>query len=322
MEFDNQSFIQTILLTHNHTFMKRIGASLIFGFLTLSSLAQQGKDNNNTLLWKISGKGLEKPSYLFGTIHMLCKEDAYLSKNLLNAIKNADRVYLELDMDNLIELLGAMSKMKMKDDTTLADLLTPDEYTLVKKYFESKSSLLPFSVLETYKPLLAASLLMESGMSCDENVAMEQLIMEEAKEQGKRIEGLETMAYQMSVFDSIPYKVQAQELLKSVSTGNTESDGEKEFREMMKAYKDQDLEKLGNMISKSSDGMMQYDDILLTNRNRNWVTKLNEILPGKSLVVAVGAGHLPGENGLINLLRKAGYKITPVENKAINGREI
>ena len=302
--------------------MKHISTGILLSFLTLSSLAQQGKENNNTLLWKISGNGLEKPSYLFGTIHMLCKEDAYLSQNLLSAIKNADRVYLELDMDNLLEIMGAVSKMKMNDDTTLADLLTQEEYQAVKTYFDNKSSLLPFSVIETYKPLLAAALLMESGMTCDENVAMEQLIMEEAKKRGKRIEGLETMAYQMSVFDSIPYKVQAKELLKSISTGEKETDGEKEFREMMKAYKEQNLEKLGEMISKSSEGMMQYDDILLTNRNHNWVTKLNEILPGKSLVIAVGAGHLPGKNGLITLLRQAGYKVTPVTNKVSDPREI
>ncbi len=301
--------------------MKRFSAGLLVSLLALTSFAQSNKENN-TLLWKISGNGLEKPSYLFGTIHILCKEDAYLSQNLRTAIEKADRVYLELDMDNLFELLGAMSKMKMNDDTTLADLLSPEEYKIVKEYFETKSSLLPFSVLETYKPLLASSLLMESSMACEDNVAMEQLIMEEAKAKGKRIEGLETMAYQMSVFDSIPYKLQAQELLKSITAGDQESAGDREFREMMKAYKEQDLEKLGKMISKSSDGMMQYDDILLGNRNRNWVIKLKTLLADKSLVIAVGAGHLPGNNGVISLLRKEGYKVTPVENKAKSGREI
>lgn len=294
--------------------MKRFSAGLIVSLVAISSFAQKEQDNN-TLLWKISGNGMEKPSYLFGTVHMICKSDAFLSNNLVNAIEKADRVYLELDMDNLIEMLGAMKNMKMINDTTLADLLTPEEYQLAKKYFEENVTMLPFSVLETYKPMVASSLLMESTMLCDDQVAMEQLVMEEAKKKNKRIDGLETMAYQLSIFDSIPYKLQAKELLKGISTGKKEADGEKEFRELMEAYKAQDLTKLGNMISKSDDGLLQYEDLLLGNRNRNWVAKLKTLLQEKSLVVAVGAGHLPGEKGLINLLRKEGYKVTPVDNK-------
>lgn len=300
--------------------MKKLSAGLLMSLVAITTLAQQKE--NNTLLWKIAGNGINKPSYLFGTIHMICKEDAFLSNNLVSAIEKADRVYLELDMDNLFEMIGTMAKMKMTNDTTLADLLTPDEYKKVKDHFESNSTLLPFSMLETYKPLMTSALLMESGIGCDEQVAMEQLIMEEAKKNGKRIEGLETMAYQMSVFDSIPYKIQAQELLKSISIGNKDTDSDKEFTEMMKAYKEQDLEKLGAVISKSDGGMMQYQDILLNNRNRNWVEKLKTLLLEKSLVIAVGAGHLPGENGVINLLKKAGFTLTPVQNKSSKPREI
>jgi uncharacterized protein len=302
--------------------MKRISAGLLLSLLTLTSFAQKNK-LENTLLWKISGNGLEKPSYLFGTIHMLCKEDAFLSTKLVEAIEKSDRVYLELDMDNLFEMLGVMTKMKMKNDTTLADLLTPEEYKMAKDYFKAKGSMLPFSVIETYKPLLASSLVMESSMACDESVAMEQLIMAEAKKKGKTLEGLETMAYQMSIFDSIPYKIQAQELIKSIAPENKGDNGEMEFKAMMKAYKEQNLEKLGEMISKSEEGMMQYDDILLNNRNRNWVEKLKKIMPAKALVIAVGAGHLPGDKGVIKLLRKEGFTVTPVENKASNpSREI
>src|SRR5215210_657601 len=89
---------------------------------------------NNTLLWRISGKGLEKPSYLFGTMHMICADDISLSDSLKKAIQGADNVYLELDMDNLFEMLGAMQHMNMRGDTTLASLLTAEEYKKVKAY--------------------------------------------------------------------------------------------------------------------------------------------------------------------------------------------
>src|SRR4030095_16664994 len=159
--------------------------------------AQSGKPRplEKSLLWEISGNGLTKPSYLYGTIHMICKDDASLGDSLVAAIQRSDRVYFEVDMDNLMEMITAFKDFKMKNDTTLADLLSKEDYEKVKEYMESKSALLPFSQLETYKPMLASSLLMESGIGCEESVAMEQLILEVAKKNRKRIEGLETMSY-------------------------------------------------------------------------------------------------------------------------------
>src|SRR5688572_14293258 len=183
--------------------MKRISAVFLLSLVSLSAFTQKINENN-TLLWKISGNGLDKPSYLFGTIHMLCANDAILSNNLKKAIRNSDEIYFEVDMDNLFEMVGAMSKMKMLGDTTLKDLLTEAEYQRVKEYFESKGSMLPFSMLETFKPILAASTLQEGSMPCDETAMMEQVIMQEAKASDKKIKGLETMSFQAGVLDSIP----------------------------------------------------------------------------------------------------------------------
>lgn len=304
--------------------MLRFTASILLSLMALASCGQKAKNGekdkaktapSKTLLWEVSGNGLEKPSYLFGTMHMLCKEDAFLGDNLVKAIKESDKVYFELDMDNLMDMLGAMNKMKMNGDTTLKDLLTPEDYKKVKDYFQENKTLLPFSMLETYKPFVAASMLMEGAIRCDEQVAMEQLIMSKANEFKKGIEGLETTAYQMSLFDSIPYKVQAEDLLKTITGEGTDKDAEKVLTEMMKAYREQDLDKLAKMINETEGGVIEYEDLLLNNRNRNWVEKLKKIMLEKRVVVAVGAGHLPGEKGVINLLRKAGYTVTPIENK-------
>ncbi len=271
-----------------------------------------------SLLWQISGNGLEKPSYLFGTIHMLCEDDASLSDSLKAAIEHSERIYLELDMDNLFEMLGALRHMKMRNDTSLADLLSADDYIKVKTFMENKNIMMPFSELETYKPLLASSILLESSMPCNSPVAMEQLIMQEAKNNKKRIDGLETMAYQMSIFDSIPYKLQAEQLLKYITTDGSASNEEKEFEEMMQAYKEQDLEKLAQQISKNENDMSPYEEILLYNRNRNWVQKLKTIMQERPVTIAVGAGHLPGEKGVINLLRKEGFTVKAVKSDFTN----
>ena len=299
--------------------MKRFSAGLVVSLLSVAAFSQ---NDNNTLLWKISGNGLEKPSYLFGTIHMLCADDAVLSDNMKKAISNCDEVYFEVDLDNLFEMFGAMNQMKMKGDTTLQDLLTEADYKKVKNYFESKGSMLPFSMLETYKPMLAASTLEQGSLPCDNTAMMEQVIMQEAKHYKKKIKGMETMAYQAGVLDSIPYKLQAEQLVSYIDSANKGAEEDKQTKEMFKAYKNQDLHKLEELMVETDAGMASFTDILLYHRNRNWVDKLKTLLPGKTLLIAVGAGHLPGEKGVINLLRKEGYTVTPVENKINKSREI
>jgi uncharacterized protein YbaP (TraB family) len=251
---------------------------------------------------------------------MICKDDASLGDSLVAAIERSDRVYFEVDMDNLLEMIMAFKDFKMRNDTTLGDLLSKDDYQKVKEYMEGKSSLLPFSKLETFKPMLVSSLLMESDAGCKEAVAMEQLILEIAKDNQKRVEGLETMSYQASIFDSIPYKLQAEQLLKYVKEGDSKK-ADKQFEEMIEAYKSQDIEKLGDFINED-DGLGGYGDLLLYNRNRNWVQKLKKIMPEKSVVIAVGAGHLAGEKGVIKLLRKEGYTVKPVKYRMKMARVI
>ena len=298
----------TIVLRHVICFLLSLA-----GFTDANSQPGKPKPLEKSLLWEISGNGLAKPSYLYGTIHMICKDDAALGDSLVAAIERSDRVYFEIDMDNLMEMLTALKDFKMKNDTTLADLLSKDDYEKVKEYMESKSTLLPFSKLETYKPMLASSLLMESGIGCEESVAMEQLILEVAKKNKKRVEGLETMAYQASIFDSIPYKLQAEQLLKYVKDEGNQPGADKQFEEMIEAYKAQDIEKLGQFVSTDDGGLGAYEDILIYHRNSNWVQKLRTIMPGKSLTIAVGAGHLAGEKGVIKLLRKEGYTVRPIK---------
>lgn len=301
--------------------MKRLSAGILVSLITFSALAQSGNEPK-TLLWKISGNDLEKPSWLFGTIHMLCAEDALLSPALRKVIEDCDEVYFEVDMDNLFEMLGAVGKMKMKGDTTLKDLLSEEDYVKVKNYFETKSTMLPFSMLETFKPILAASTLEQKSLPCEDAAMMEQVIMQKAKEHDKKIKGLETMSYQAGVLDSIPYKLQAEQLLKYVETSGNDSSESSQLEEMFKAYKDQDLKKLEELMIETEAGLAGFTDILLFHRNRNWVKKLKELLPKKSLLIAVGAGHLPGTKGMIDLLRKEGYTVTPVENKRGIVREI
>jgi hypothetical protein len=141
---------------------------------------------------------------------------------------------------------------------------------------------------------------------------VEEELLKLAKADKKEIQGLETMAFQASVFDSIPYQQQAKELLKTIDSMATYR---KYFEDMVKVYKTQQLDQIEKFFNSNEFGMQDNQDILLDKRNKNWVMQLKTIMKKESVFIAVGAGHLVGEMGLITLLRKAGYKVRPLENK-------
>ena len=269
--------------------------------------------NNNTLLWQISGHGLKKPSFLFGTFHLLCKEDIHFSHQLKKAIKSSDEIYMEMDMDDPSTMLSAMLYINMKNGKTLESLYTPEEYKRLQDYF-SDTLQVPLMLLEKAKPYFLVALLYPRMMNCASPSGVEEELMKIAKEDKKEIKGLETMQFQASVFDSIPYEWQAKELLKNIDSFSVYKN---EFDQMLQMYKDQQLDSMKIMLEKSEFGSEKYEDILLNNRNKNWVKQLKEIMKNESVFVAVGSGHLVGDFGLINLLRKAGYKVEPLENKLL-----
>ena len=267
--------------------------------------------DDNSLLWKISGNGLSKPSFLFGTFHLLCKDDIHFSDQLKKAISDCDEIYMELDMDDPSTMLSAMMYMNMRGDTSLSDLYSSTEYDRLKNYF-SDTLKLPLALLQKTKPYFLVALLYPRMMNCSSPAGVEEELLKLAKADNKEVQGLETMQFQASVFDSIPYKWQAKELLKNIDSFSV---NKKEFETMLDFYKSQNLDSIKTMLGKSEFGSEKYDDLLLNNRNTRWVQKLDTVMKEKSVFVAVGAGHLVGQQGLINLFKKQGYTVEPLENK-------
>lgn len=280
----------------------------LMAFFTMA----QKSISENTLLWEISGNGMQKSSYLFGTMHLLCAEDTKLSDNLKNIIKESEQIYFEIDMDNFMEILGAMKYLKMNGNKKLQDFLSEAEYKKVKDYFEKNPGMIPLEMMQYFKPYFISSLISEKTMACNTQGGMEQAIMEESKQYKKEIKGLETVQFQASVFDSIPYDQQAQELVKYIDSVDKKADV---TRELVAVYKSQDLKKIQELTEKEEGGVSEFIDILLFNRNEDWVKKMLKIFPSGRVLFAVGAAHLPGEKGLINLLRDKGFILKPMENK-------
>jgi uncharacterized protein YbaP (TraB family) len=300
---------------------------LSLGLLTAYLLSAQGKEeakspsstisldtaeSSNTLLWRISGNGLLKPSYLFGTMHILCADQAVLSRNMLSVIRGCDEVFFEINLDDIAGMMKSLKYMQMNNGTKLSDLLSTSDYQKVKSYFDNHGSpLLPFSLLERFKPMLISGIIEEDGLDCKATNGMELVIMKEARAHNKKIDGLETAVFQAGLFDSIPYESQARDLVNYIDSMNIYK---KMTSELAASYSHQDLQKIDELTRTGDASVGNYLDLLLYGRNRNWAHSLDSLLPGKTLLIAVGAGHLPGEEGVISLLRKKGYTMTPMKN--------
>lgn len=292
------------VVAFGYTQAKKAGKSSLTG-------KNQGDEYANTLLWEVSGNGLQKSSYVFGTMHILCSSDAMLSAAMKEVIKNSSEIFFEIDLDNTQEILGAMKFLMMNDGKKISDLLSPADYEKVKSYFDANQFLLPFSMMNRFKPYFISSLIGEQMMDCENTKGMEQQIMQEAKQYKKEIRGLESIEFQASIFDSIPYDKQARDLV-------TYIDSIENYRgivtEMVAVYKRQDLREMEKLMLKSDPGMEGYMDLLLYGRNRRWIDLMQDAMNKGNVLFAVGAGHLPGDQGVIKLLRKKGYRVTPVKN--------
>jgi uncharacterized protein len=273
-----------------------------------SKTIQQGE---NTLLWEISGMGIAKPSYLYGTMHIVCEDDAKMSEGLKNAIAKSKQVFFEIDMDDMEEMMGMIKYARMNNGLKLSDLITPEEHIRLEEYFKSNKSIIPFGMMARFKPYFITAIIAEGIMSCEKKSSIEQMIMTEARKSDKEVSGLETLEFQASIFDSIPYEKQAKDLVMYIDSIDSYKNT---TLEMMDLYRKQDINSMESIMIKSDPGMEQYMGILLYDRNKRWSIQIPDYARGMPTLFAVGAGHLGGKTGVINLLKEMGYTVKPLKN--------
>ena len=284
--------------------MKKI-LFLVFG---LFSIFNQAQPLEKALLWKISGNGLEKPSYLFGTIHATC--DATLDAATLKALEETKQLYLEIDMDDPMLQMQMMQGMAMKDGVTISSLVSEEEFIVIDEFLQ-KNIGMSAKMINTFKPFMLSSMLLPKLLDCEfQSVEME--LMKVTKAQSEEVYGLETIGDQLQVFDKIPYKDQVEELLKTAKSDLSKE--KEEMNKVMEVYKTKDIEKM-LVVMDESDNKVSADnkDVLLVNRNRNWIPVIEKVIKSTPTFFGVGAAHLAGDDGVIKLLRKQGYKVEAVK---------
>ena len=140
--------------------------NLIVITLLLSLASLHAQDLEKSLLWKISGKGIEKPSYIFGTIHATC--DASLSPKVMNALKNTDQLYLEMDMDNPNMQSEMMSDMMMKDSISMSKLAGKEDLEIIDTFLKEQFGY-SLQLFNTIKPFFVSAMFYPKILDCTYN---------------------------------------------------------------------------------------------------------------------------------------------------------
>lgn len=276
--------------------------------LFLVSCIVSAQQLDNSLLWKISGNGLEKPSYLYGTMHAVCETN--IDDKVMNAFNETNQLYLEIDMDDPNLQATMMSGVMMKDGVTMTSLITEEEAEKLDAFLQ-KNVGYPIKMFNTVKPFIITSMYLPKLLDCPMK-AVETELIAISKEQNEEVFGLETIQEQIAVFDKIPYKIQIEELLKSAAS-DLKKDKE-EMNKMLTIYKSENIEAMLNFTKESDNKMMtDYENDLLINRNKKWIPVIEKVAKENPTFFGVGAAHLAGENGVIKLLRKKGFKVEAVK---------
>ena len=272
--------------------------------------------SNAQLLWKISGNGLEKPSYLFGTLHVapihICDSIAGFNE----AFNSCKQLYGELELDDIQAVSKEIAKYTLLPQDSLLDkLYTPEEYKLIDEVVK-KNMGVSADQLKMLKPVtistqLSVIISMQAFNDFNPTLPLDAFLQKKAKEQGMSVKGFETSLFQAQILFGEPLPQQASALLKTIK----HFDKMKPFIiEMCDVYMKQNLDSIFKLMQDPELSFTPEEmNRLVNNRNHNWSQQLKDILPQQPTFIVVGGGHLPGSNGLIELLRKQGFTVTPVE---------
>jgi uncharacterized protein len=265
---------------------------------------------DNTLLYEVSGNGLSQPSYLYGTFHLVCPNDLILTDATKKAVSDAQQLYLEIDMDDPAMQSSMMKGMMMPAGKTIKDYISADDYTLLDNYLKSGMGM-GLAQIGGMKPIAIYSVMTMSALGC-QPASYDLTLMQMANKDKKEVLGLERLDDQMAVFDKIPMEKQVSMLVDMARKPNEVKD---ELNKLLAAYKNQNLPEMMKQIkeSKYDGGLEDFEADLLEKRNQNWIPVIEKAAKDKPTMFAFGAGHLGGDKGVINLLRKKGYVVKGVK---------
>jgi uncharacterized protein YbaP (TraB family) len=285
--------------------------NLIFIALLLLSGTKIYSQSNNSLLWEINGKDLKSPSYLFGTYHLITSTFIDSFPVIQNRFSVTGNVIGEMVLTT--SMTQKLMEAAIMKDSTLDQLMSKEDYKIVGDYLMETSGY-SISLFNKMKPVLVGTLFYKAEITPgDTGKPMDLYFQEMAKRDGKLVSGLESMDEQLGIlFNNTSLKRQAEVLVK---TAKEKDKSAAVMSKMNNCYRAGNLDCLAESIQMEEEYTKEEMDKLLYSRNRAWIKLLPLMMKEQSCFIAVGAGHLPGKEGLIELLRGAGYSVKPVSLK-------
>lgn len=294
--------------------MKKLATLLLIACLAIGAQAQ--------LLWKVSGNGLSQPSYIMGTHHLAPLSIKDSIAGLQAAFESATRIVGEINMAEVQTpaIMQTMQKMMVTEtDTTLRSLFTPEAYDRVARCVK-ENLMFDIAMMPKLKPAflqnnLIVVLYMKHVSGYNPMEQMDSYFQAEALAKGKKVVALETPEFQFDLlYNSTSLKRQAESLLCMLDRLTRYIEQNKQ---MTACYMNQDLDCLLRLSEEQfgdqCDPLPMEMEAMLDNRNAAWAQKLPAVMQAAPSFIAVGALHLPGEHGLLNLLKKQGYTVEAVK---------
>lgn len=298
-------------------------------FLTLLLTVMATTGMNAQLLYKISGKGLRKPSYIIGTYHLAPVSFVDSIPGLRSALAESEQVYGEIetaDMTSPENIAKMQQAMMLPEGKTLTELLTPEQ---MQKLNATMRELLgvdmsnPMVAQQMNKMLpqalvtqLTVIMYLKKHSGFNPTQSFDDYFQEQAVAQGKPVGGFETMDFQLqALFGSISIERQIELLMCFLNNREWE---ESQVDNIVEAFFAQDLNRIETAMDEkqdnSCDATDEENELLIYGRNATWLEKMPEIMQQKSTFFAVGAAHLVGERGVLAGLRNAGYLVEGINH--------
>ncbi|MEZ5812558.1 MAG: TraB/GumN family protein [Rhizobiaceae bacterium] len=274
--------------------------------------------NGHGLLWKIEKDGAE-PSFLFGTMHLTDERVTRLTDKAQAAFNAADTVIIETT-DVLDEQAAALSLMRhpelmmLPGTTTLKSLLSPEQAEIVDAALNDRG--IPLGSVSKMQPWMLATMVAipacEFARRKGGLKVLDVKLARDAAATGKTVAGLETAIEQLQAMASLPLELHVESLVETMKLGDRIGDV---YETMVDLYQTGEVGMIWPLFravlpSKEDEGYAEFEETMVTSRNRGMAENAEPFLQQGGAFIAVGALHLPGEKGLVELLRRAGYRVT------------
>ena len=283
--------------------------------LVLLLLASNTQAQYKSLLWKISGNGLKDTSYLYGTMHVADPRIIDLSNRAKPYFDASKAFAMEIDPDaGEKNMMGMMSKLMMGKGYSLQKMIPSKEYS----YLDSICSGLigvPMMMFDNVSPVVIMTIFEEASMGLDASAlggkspVLDLYFHDNAKKAKKKIIGIETVAEQLGALNALTYQEQADMLKEEVDSFRVNGSG---GSDVVKYYLAQDLDSLAANSEDDSKKGEKFYKALVVDRNERMANRMAEFIKKQPTFIAIGALHLPGNIGVIALLRKKGFTVEPV----------